>query len=158
MKFWRYLWMLLALLVISSCGSYEEQKRVETALEQSVNRFHEELNNEQFHDIYSQADAKLQKGIDETEFTVQLKSAHDQLGRISGKAIVLLTSRAWSALSWARTFGREQNVSDVVTPNSELVNATERFGWKIENDQPKLTSYEFRFICRRPCTVGIGPS
>ena len=155
MKLWFCLSILIALLASTSCAPYEEQQKLEKVLAQSVDRFHEQLNNEQFHDIYSQADASLQKRIDETAFTSQLRSAHDQLGRVAGKAIVLFTARAWSDLSWARTFGREQNFSYVVTPDSESIAANERFSWKIENDQPKLTSYEFRFVCRKPCTVGI---
>jgi hypothetical protein len=155
MKLWCCLSILIALLVSTSCASYEEQQKLEKALAQSVDRFHEQLNNEQFHDIFSQADASLQKRIDETAFTSQLRSTHDQLGRVAGKAIVLFTAGAWSDLSWAKTFGREQNFSHVVTPDSELIAANERFSWKITNDQPKLTSYEFRFVCRKPCTVGI---
>jgi hypothetical protein len=155
MKLWFCLSLLIALLVSTSCASYQEQQKLEKVLAQSVDRFHEQLNNEQFHDIYSQAGASLQKRIDETAFTSQLRSAHDQLGRVAGKAIVLLTGDALSDLSWAKTFGREQNLSHVVTPDSDLIAANERFSWNIKNDQPKLTSYEFRFVCRKPCTVGI---
>jgi len=156
MTLWFYLSILIALLISTSCASYEEQQKLEKVLSQSVDRFHEQLNNEQFHDIYSQADAGLQKRIDETAFTSQLRSAHDQLGTISGKTMVLLTGRALSDLQWSKTFRREQIVSHAEMPKSELINASERFGWKIENDQPKLASYEFRFICRKPCAVGIG--
>jgi hypothetical protein len=149
--------ILIALLVSTSCASYEEQQKLERVLSQSVERFHEQVNNEQFHDIYSQADSSLQQRVDEAAFTGQLRSAHDQLGTISGKAIVLLTGRALSDLKWAKIFGREQIVSHGEMPNSELINASERFSWKIEDGQPKLASYEFRFICRKPCAVGFGP-
>src|SRR5258706_14156720 len=108
MRFWFCLSILIALLVGTSCASYEEQQKLEKVLSQTVDRFHERLNNEQFHDIYSQADASLQKRIDETAFTSQLRSAHDQLGTISGNAMVLLTSRALRDLQWSKLFGREQ--------------------------------------------------
>ena len=156
MRIW-HLWILLGLLMSAACSSYEEQRKVESALAQSVNRFHEQLNNEEFNDIYSEADPSLRNRIDEATFTSQLKSAHDQLGKVSARKTFLLSSRAWSDLQWARTFGREQRVSHREMPDSELIQASEIFEWKIENDQPKLASYEFRFVCRRPCTVGIGP-
>src|SRR5437016_2722308 len=136
MKFWFCLSILIALLVSTSCASYEEQQKLEKVLSQSVDHFHEELNGEEFHDIYSQADTSLQKRIDETAFTSQLRSARDQLGTISGKAMVLLTGRALSDLKWSKVFGREQIVSNVETPKSDLIIASEKFVWKIENDEP----------------------
>lgn len=147
--------ILIALLVSTSCTSYEEQQKLEKVLSQNVDCFHEQLNSEQFHDIYSQADSSLQQRIDEAAFTGQLRNAHDQLGTISGKAMVLLTGHAMSDLQWSKIFGRAQIVSHAEMPGSELINASERFGWKIESGQPKLASYEFRFICRKPCAVGI---
>ncbi|HEX7722060.1 MAG TPA: hypothetical protein VF397_07875 [Pyrinomonadaceae bacterium] len=158
MKFWFCLSILIALLVSTSCASYEEQQKLEKVLSQSVDRFHEELNNEQFHDIYSHADSSLQQRFDEAAFTSQLRSAHDQLGTISGKAMVLLAGHALSDLKWSKVFGREQIVSNVETPKSDLIIASEEFAWKTESDQPKLVSYEFRFICRKPCAIGIGLS
>jgi len=153
----QYLAVLFVLLATTSCASYEEQTKVESTLTQSLERFHEQLNNAQFHDIYIEADSSLRQRIDEVAFTNQLKNAHDQLGRVSGGARVLLTSKAWNDLRWARFFGREQLVFHTDLAHSDLINASERFQWRLENDQPKLHSYEFRFICRRPCTVGFGP-
>jgi len=155
MRLWR-LWILIALLGSTACSSYEEQRKVEAALSQSVNRFHEQLNNERYGEMYAQADPKLRARIDEATFTDQLKNAHDQMGTLSKPSKVLLTSRAWNDLNWSRFWGREQRVIDVDRPDSDLINATERFEWIIENGQPKLTWYEFRFICKKPCTVGIG--
>ena len=155
MRFW-YLWILIALLGSMACSSYEKQQKVEAALSQSVNRFHEQLNNERYGEIYAQADPSLRARITEAAFTAQLKNAHDQMGTLSKESKVLLTSRAWNDLDWSRFWGRAQRVINVDRPNSDLINATERFEWIIENDQPKLTWYEFRFICQKPCTVGFG--
>jgi len=148
-------WILLTLLSCASCSSYEEQRKLEVALAESVDRFHEQLNNQQFHEIYSQADPSLQKGVDESAFTNQLRFAHGEMGKITGKSIVLLTGDQLNKRYWARTLGREQRILHVETPGNELIHATERFTWNIENDQPKLVSYEFRSICRKPCSVGI---
>lgn len=153
----RHSWILLALLMSTACSSYEEEQKVEVALTQSLNKFHEELNNEQFHDIYMEADPSLRQRVDETAFTNELKNAHDQLGKVSPEKKLLLTSRAWNDLQWSRFFGRKEVVFLNELPNSELINASERMEWTVENNQPKLVSYEFRFICRKPCTIGFGP-
>jgi|GEM_PF-1827147 len=154
----RYFWILLALVITTSCDSYEEQQKVENVLTQSVAKFHDELNKEQFHDIYLQATPSLRQRVDEARFTTQLKTAHEQLGTVSGKASVRLTPKTWKDLQWARFFGREQIVVHGDLANSDLINASERFEWKLENEEPKLNSYEFRFICKKPCAIGIGPS
>src|SRR5580765_2547088 len=142
---------LLLLIVGSACTSYEEELRIETALTQSVNRFHEQLNDEQFQNIYLQADASLRERIDEAAFTNQLKSAHDQLGKVAAEKRVLLTTRAFKDLQWAKFFGRKQVATHAEMPSSELVIASERFAWTLEKNEPRLASYEFRFICRKPC-------
>jgi len=151
-----YFWIPLVLIVGTSCASYEEQRRIQVSLGESIDRFHERLNNEQFHEIYSQGTDTLQRRVDETEFTSRLKHAHEQLGVISGKATVLLTGREMNSLHWQKLFGREQKYRHVEMPQSELIAATETFGWTFENGNPRLDSYEFRFICRQPCIVALG--
>lgn len=150
------LFTVVGFLLFTACASYEDQKKIETVVQQSVDRFHEQLNAEHYHEIYSSADASLQQRVDENVFTSQLKSAREQLGRISGTSIVLLTSDQHQDLGWSKTFGGRLTLTHTERPNSELIRATEKSSWVIENDQPKLSAYEFRFICRQPCTVGIG--
>ena len=149
---------VLILMVLGGCVScaYDEKRKVETALEKSVDTFHEQLNNEQYHEIYSQSDVSLQNGIREAEFTARLKSAHDQLGTTSGKAIVIIDDSTWRSLHLRGMFGAKRlSFSHVEMTGSDLIIANERFAWAIENDQPRLASYEFRSVCRKPCTVGF---
>jgi len=153
----RYFWILLALVITTSCDSYEEQQKVENVLTQSVAKFHDELNKEQFHDIYLQATPSLRQRVDEARFTTQLKTAHEQLGTVSGKASVRLTPKAWKDLQWGTVFRSRANCcSWGHLAKSDLINASERFEWKLENEERKLNSYEFHLICKKPCTVGIG--
>ena len=67
---------------------------MEAALSKSVTRFHEQLNNEQFGEIYAQADPRLRERVSEAAFTAHLESASDQMGMLSKEAKVLLTDRA----------------------------------------------------------------
>lgn len=144
-------------LVLSSSCAYEEKRKLETTLEQNVNRFHEQLNNREFHEIYTSSDASLQQRTNEAEFTEQLKSAGDQLGHISGNALVIISDKAWRDMRLSKAFGnRRQSFNHVAFPASDLIVADEKFGWFITDDQPKLASYQFRFVCRKPCNVGFG--
>lgn len=151
-----HLSILLVLFMGTACVTYEEETRIDAALTQAINHFHEELNNEQFHEIYMEADPSLRQTIDEPGFTNQLRDAHNQLGNVAAETHVLLSTRALNDLHWARLLRRPQLVTHAELPNSNLINASERFQWRIEDNQPKLTSYDFRFICRKPCSIGIG--
>jgi hypothetical protein len=151
----RWLWIFLVLAGCISC-SYEEKGKTETALEQAVDHFHDQLNQEKYGEIYSQADAVLRNRATETEFTAQLRQAHEQLGRISGKAIVIIDDTVWR--DFLKAFGNKREmISHGNSPASDLIIANERFAWAVEKDQPKLVLYEFRSVCVKPCTVGIGP-
>ena len=147
--------VLLILVGCCSCQSYEAKRKTEMAVEKAVEHFHEQLNEEQYQQIYDEADAELRSKVTETDFTAQLRSAHDQLGRSSSKAYVLIDETIWRGLG--KAFGAKQElVSHGHFPGSELIVANERFAWAVENDQPKLVSYEFQKVCSKPCTVGIG--
>ena len=156
MRFCQVALVLLVLLISTSC-SYEEKRRTETTVEHSVDKFHETLNNEQYHEIYSQADAQLQGRISEAEFTGHLRNAHYQLGNTSGKAIVIVDDSIWRGLR--RVFGpRREIVIHWNSPASDRIIANERFGWAVENNQAKLILYEFRPVCQKPCAIGFGPA
>jgi hypothetical protein len=151
----RHLCILLAVLMSTACSSYEEEQKVEVVLTQSVNRFHEQINNEQFHDIYMEADPSLRQRIDEAAFTNQLKNAHDQLGKVSPEKKVLLASRAWNDLEWSRFFRRKEIVFLHELPDRDLINASERFEWSVENNQPKLARTSFGSFVESPAQSGL---
>ena len=144
----------LILVGCASC-SYEAKRKTESAVEQAVEKFHEELNAEQYQKIYAEADGELRVSTTEAEFTAQLQSAHEELGRASGQAYVSIDDTVWRGLRQA--FGAKREiVSHGNVPASDLIIGNERFVWAVENDQPKLVSYKFRRICNKPCAVGFG--
>jgi hypothetical protein len=146
---------VLLLVGCTSC-SYEAKRKTEVAVEQAVERFHQVLNQEQYQKIYAEADAELRNGVTEAEFISQLKYAHGQLGPASGKAYVFIDDSVWRAVR--KAFGTKR---EIVThrnwPASDLIIANERFAWAVEDDQPKLVSYHFETVCKKPCAVGFGP-
>ena len=147
--------VVVVLIGCSSC-SYEARRKTEIAVEHAVETFHEQLNDEQYQKIYAEADAQLQKGVTEADFTAQLRTAHEQFGRASGKAYVFIDDSVWRGLRKALGTKREI-VSHGNTPASDLIIGTEQFVWAVENDDPRLVSYNFQRICSKPCSVGLGP-
>lgn len=154
----KFRFAVVALLVLVGCSScsYEAKRKTETSVEQAVVKFHEQLNNEQYQTMYAEADADLRNKVTESEFIAHLKDAHEQLGTSSAKAYVFIDDSIWRAFRKTFVTNREI-VSHVNVPASELIIANERFTWAVENDQPKLVSYHFQFLCKKPCSVGFGP-
>jgi hypothetical protein len=150
----RFLILLTLVLVISTSCSYEATRKTETAVEQSVEKFHRQLNEQQYHDIYAESDVELRSRITEVEFTAQLLNTHEQMGTISGKAFVHIDDSVGRALK--RTFsGGWEKVRHRGLASSDSAFANEMFVWSVENDLPKLVSYESKLICNKPCSLGI---
>jgi len=93
-----FLILLTLVLVGSASCSYEAKRSTETAVEQSVDKFHDQINQQQYHDIYAESDAELRSRITEVEFTRQLLSAHEQMGTITSKARVHIDGGVGRAL------------------------------------------------------------
>ncbi|MGH9906322.1 MAG: hypothetical protein ACRD8U_12165 [Pyrinomonadaceae bacterium] len=145
--------LILLVAIGTAACSYETNRRIQTAVALSVDRFHEQLNSRQFHDIYSQSDLELQNRISEDEFSAQLAAAHEQLGVSTDKAIVIIDDSVWRGLR--RAFSNRERVFHGNLVTSDSVIAHEKFVWAVENFEPKLVSYEFRFVCSKPCSIGF---
>jgi len=149
---------LIAVIVLFGCSScsYEAKRKTETAVEQAVEKFHKELNEEQYQTIYHEADAELQSRATEADFTAELRSAHEQLGTASGKAYVFIDDSIWRGLR--KAFGSKREiVAHGNSPGSDRIIGNEQFVWAVENDEPRLVSYKFQRICSKPCSIGFGP-
>ena len=151
----RFVLCLTTLLLLASTAacSHEKTRSLETALEQSVDKFREQLRNEQYHEIYAQSAPELHSRWNETEFTTQLAAAHDY-GTSASRAIVIIDRCIWRSLK--RTFVNREIVAHQELVSSDKIFANEKFVWAVENSRPQLVSYEFKPICEKPCTIGIG--
>ncbi len=138
-----------------ACEPYEEVQKKETSVEQSIEKFHEQMSAEQYHEIYAQADDALHQRISEDEFVKQLAEARHRTGRISGKAYVFIDQSISSELR--RHFSNKQIIIDTQAASCDAGRAVERFQWSIEGVNTKLVSYELRQILERGKVYGIGP-
>jgi len=151
----RLLLFVVLILIVSTSCSYEAKRKTESAVEQAAEKFHEKLNEEQYQTIYYEADAELRNRVTEADFTDQLRSAHEQLGRVSGKVYVIIDDSVWRALRNA--FGtKRETVAHRNFPASDTIMGDEQFVWAVENDAPKLVSYKFQRICSKPCKIVFG--
>lgn len=144
---------VVLVLACCSCRSFEAKQKTEDAVEQAVERFHEKLNQQQYQSIYLESDGELKESVTEEEFVAQLSQAHEQLGTTSGEAFVFIDDRGWKGIQNA--FTKREIVRHWHSPVNDSIIANENFVWAVENDQPKLVSYQFRTVCRKPCRVGF---
>ena len=154
MRFWLLVLLMLLLFGSTSC-SYEKRVRTELAVEQGVDKFHHQLNQQQYHEIYAGSAPELRSRTTETEFTVQLVNAHEQLGTVTSNANVMIRDGFWPRLRRAFNGGRETITHGNMATGDEIL-GNEIFVWAVENDLPRLVSYKFVSTCRKPCTLGFG--
>src|SRR6266550_4416824 len=146
--------IILLLIGCASCTSYEAKTRIDNTLNGAVDQFHARLNEERYQEIYSQADEVLRSRITEAEFTSQLKSAHEQMGQTDGKALFGFEDSFWQDLR--RIVGAKREVLSAVDyPKNDRIIAHEKYAWALENGQARLVSYEFRALCRKPCSLAF---
>jgi hypothetical protein len=124
-------------------------------VEQSVGKFHDRLNQQQYHEIYAESDPELHSRVTETEFTTQLVNVHEQMGTITGKAYVLIDDGVWRAVTRAFSGGRER-VAHGNLAASDAILANESFVWTVQNDSPRLVSYKWSKLCNKPCSLAFG--
>ena len=145
MKKWTPLVLaFVALLCSSACGEpYAVKRRAETAIEQSLLRFHTQLNGEQYAEIYNQAHESLRREVGEADFTARLVEARKQSGMFkTDNPIVIVNDNLLRDLS--RPFRQSERVSHIETTGCEAGVAFEKFDWIVKNDEAKLAGYQFK--------------
>ncbi|HEV7683022.1 MAG TPA: hypothetical protein VGO68_12915 [Pyrinomonadaceae bacterium] len=153
-----YIVLMIGLVLVggSACSPLATQK-TETAVEQSIEKFHAQVNAESYAEVYEQADPALRSRVSLEDFTTQLRDVHEQVGPISAKAHVYIDDGVRRAIRRTLNGGWEQVAYGTFLGNEKII-AQEKFTWTVQKDQPMLASYEFRRLCYKPCSIGIvGP-
>ena len=70
--------LLAALAALPGCSA----AKTKVAAEQGVAKFHSQLDEEQYHDIYAQVSAEFQKSAPETEMVEFFAAVHRKLGNV----------------------------------------------------------------------------
>jgi hypothetical protein len=149
--------LAVALLIFGMSGCAAQGKRErEEIVEQAAIKFYQQLNQEQYSEIYQAADPTLKANIAEAVFVEKLREAHTQIGTVSKRPNVF--SRGGIGQAIKRIFSDREVFIHVELQSTDLIYATERFTWEYSGGKALLASYEFKTICTKPCAIGIGKS
>jgi hypothetical protein len=119
-----------ACIVLSSCGA--ATKHIELA-KQSVERFHSQLDSEQYSAIYDAADAKFHSAVTEADFAKLLEAIHRKLGKVRDSNL------KGENISWYT--GQGATVRLTYDTDFASGTGTEEFVWHIGGDHPTLYRY-----------------
>ena len=120
---------LLAVGLIMTAGC--SAGKVKQLAEQSVTKFHSQLDAEQYHEIFSQASTEFQKSATETELSEFFSAVHRKLGNVQNAKeqtffVNYGTAGTMVTLTYQTDFAAGR--------------ASEQFVWRV-GDQPVLVSY-----------------
>ena len=150
--------VLVLVLVLAGCAScsYEPGGKTESAVNQSVDKFHARLNQQSYQEIYIESDPELRARITEAQFTAQLFEAHRQLGTVTNKARVMFDDSWWAGIKRAfRGSGKRFGHGNIAESDELFVN--EVFVWALSDDEPRLVSFQLgNNVCMKPCRLGFG--
>ena len=115
------------IMLFSACNA----NKAKQAAEQGVAKFHEQLDGEAYHEIFSESDPEFQKAASESDTTEFLKAVHRKLGNVK-------SAREQAFFVNFNTSGTRVTL----TYQTDFVDgpATEQFIWFI-GDRAKLVSY-----------------
>jgi len=121
--------LVAVLLVTFGCASFTKGKEV---AESKVSYFHEQLNAEQYAEIYRQSDERFKKAVKEADSTALFEAVHRKLGNVKNATLT-----SWRVDSTpAGTF-----VSLVY--NTEFIggDGVEQFRFLVTDDLASLVNY-----------------
>jgi hypothetical protein len=150
----KLIFVILFSFVFVECA-FDENRKVEKLIKNGVLEFHQKMNEEQFGEIYANADEELKGRVFEHVFVTQLRDTRSKFKTFPAKAFVFIEDELIDGAKRTAGFKREifKHV-ELITDESQR-KATEHFEWKVKGDQVKLVSYEFKMICETPCVLTI---
>jgi len=121
--------LLAASLVAIGCSSFIKGKEV---AEDKVSYFHEQLNAEQYAEIYRQSDERFKKAVKEVDSTALFEAVHRKLGNVRNATLT-----SWRVDSTpAGTF-----VSLVYNTEFTSGDGVEQFRFLVNDDLASLVNY-----------------
>lgn len=147
--------ILLFSLVFVECA-FDENRQIEEMMRKSIIKFHQQVNNERYSEIYAKADKELKNKYSEQEFIERLRAVHAKFNALPDEALMVsIKDEIFDGIRRTAGFKRTRfSHVELISDETER-KATEHFEWSVINDQAKLASYEFKMICETPCILTI---
>jgi hypothetical protein len=117
-------------ILLSSCSG--SVKALEIA-KQNVDKFHSQLDTEQYAVIYAAADDKFHQATSESEFTKILQAIHRKLGTVQKSDLGNMN------ISWYT--GQGETVTLVYNTTFAQGTGTEQFVWHVKDSNASLYGY-----------------
>ena len=118
-----------AALIMVSCGSVQNTQ----VAQQGVAQFHQQLDSEQYHSIYTESDERFRGASSEADFNAILTAVHRKLGNVRN-ANLKSFQVGWFA-------GQGQTVTLFYQTQFAEGSADERFIWHVKDKQALLVGY-----------------
>ncbi len=127
------------LIFLTACSA-----SVERITSKSIDKFHSQLNDEKYQEIYREADVNLQHSITEADFTEELRAVRQKHGNASQKHFPERTMFQDIIRGWH--FGsakHEEKTTMEVFSNYERGLVVEMFEWAVKDGEAKLVDYKY---------------
>lgn len=129
----------ISLTLLTACSA-----SVERITSISIDKFHSQLNDEKYQEIYAQADANLQHSISEADFTEKLRAVREKHGNASQNHFPERTLLQDIIRGWHLGFTKyEEKTRMQVFSNYERGLVVEMFEWAVKDNQAKLVDYKY---------------
>lgn len=122
--------VILMLFCLTACSSVKSDLSL---TDQAVTRFHQQLDSEQYHAIYSGSHAEFRKQAPEDDFVSFAQAVHRKLGHVRYTSLKNFQVR-WLA-------GKGTVVTLFYETQFEEAKAGETFNWQVNDGKPLLYGY-----------------
>jgi len=118
---------------------------VERIASGGIDKFHSQLNDESYKEIYAQADTEFQHSVSEADFIQRLREVRQKHGSASQNYFPKRTIFQQLIGGWQFGFNQpEEKTTMEVFSTYEHGVAIERFEWTVKDGQAKLVDYKYR--------------
>jgi len=147
--------ILVLILSFCLCGcAFIENEQVAGKLTNSVNNFHALYNQENFNQIYSEADDELKNKFTKQQFVSYLEVVkNNDFEKLKEISHVWLKDDLKDVAK--RILVKRTKFSNVELVFTEKAMFREKFEWNLKSGEPKLAAYVMEKVYDKPCRLVI---
>jgi hypothetical protein len=153
MKTLKAVFVLFLSIFLLGCP-FEENRKVEKMLADSVNNFHILFNQEKFKEIYLGMDDELKNRFTEQQFVSYLEVVKNDIGEINTKPLISIKDDLKDGVK--RFWSKKTKFSNSDLISTEKAIYVEKIEWNIKDNEAKISNYEVNKLCNKPCKLSIG--
>lgn len=134
--------------IITVACPLDEHHKLEKRLEDKIKRFHAQLSEEKFVEIYNETNDELKQQKSESEFAENLKSVKNKTGKIKNSGWVDLPSDYKRYARFAVNINEEKiEYKNILTCENGI--GIEKFLFYVSNEKIEVISYELEKVGKK---------